>query len=48
MLFFFFSLLTVACGDKENTGNGADDKKEEGPYQYTNEGTPDSAATQNH
>lgn len=27
----------TSCGDKENTGNGADDKPEKGPYQYTND-----------
>lgn len=27
----------TSCGDKGNTGNGADDKAEKGPYQYKND-----------
>jgi hypothetical protein len=35
-------LSLTSCGDKENTGNGADDKPDKGPYQYRN----DSAASE--
>ncbi|MGZ5491868.1 MAG: hypothetical protein ACXWE6_14185 [Nitrososphaeraceae archaeon] len=30
-------LSLASCGDKENTGNGAHDEPDKGPYQYTND-----------
>ncbi|MBC7695261.1 MAG: hypothetical protein H7141_07440 [Burkholderiales bacterium] len=33
----FITFGLTSCGNKENTGNGADDKADKGPYQYTND-----------
>lgn len=36
----------ASCGDKESTGNGADDQPEKGPYQYRNEETSNETQTE--
>lgn len=47
----FIIFCLYSCGNRENTGNGADDKPVKGPYQYTNDknmvGNSDSSANSN-